>query len=86
MSDVESSIDQQPANQHLTINRVAITGANGFIGKALAKAYLAQGVAVNALVRTPANLPQDSFGQTHVIQGDLSDPSALNNFVVNLMW
>lgn len=78
MSDVESSIDQIPSNQHLTINRVAITGANGFIGKALVKAFLAQGVAVNALVRTPASLPHDSFwSDCNVIQGNLSDQSAL---------
>ncbi|MGF6769020.1 UDP-glucose 4-epimerase [Paraburkholderia sp. GAS199] len=35
---------------HIT-NRVAVTGANGFVGKALSRALLRQGVSVNAVVR-----------------------------------
>ena len=78
MSDSQSSIDQAPARTNIIIHRVAITGANGFIGKALVQAYQEQGIAVNALVRKPEDLPQDPiWSMINVVKGDLDDQESL---------
>ena len=41
------------------MNSAVITGANGFLGSALAKSLLAQGVRVMAVARAHTNLPED---------------------------
>ncbi len=50
-----------------------VTGATGFVGRALAARLLAEGWAVSALVRDPARLPDGVEG----IAGDLARPETL---------
>ena len=85
MSEFKSSSDQASAHKNLTIHRVAITGANGFIGKALVQAYQDQGIAVNALIRKPESLSQDTFwSMVNVVKGDLSDQESLKTLCSNV--
>lgn len=57
--------------------RIAVTGATGFVGKALLPRLIAQGHAVRALVRDPAlvTLPHG----VHVVRGDLANEIALQD-------
>ena len=61
--------------------RVAITGATGFVGHALAKRLLAGGHQVRALARPTAR--GDALGQAgaEIIPGDLSNAEALSHLV-----
>jgi nucleoside-diphosphate-sugar epimerase len=55
---------------------VAITGAHGLVGGAVARAFAARGYGVRGLVRTPGRPAPVSDGwQEHV--GDLTDPASL---------
>jgi nucleoside-diphosphate-sugar epimerase len=49
-----------------------VTGAGGFLGRALCRQLLAQGDAVRALVRAEAELPPG----VEVVRGDVTDPAA----------
>ncbi len=55
--------------------RVFLTGASGYVGGAVARALLARGVAVAALVRSPAAAGRRPPGAAP-IPGDLRDPAA----------
>jgi nucleoside-diphosphate-sugar epimerase len=58
--------------------RVCITGATGFLGGALTRRLLAEGVQVRALARPSAKADQIAAAGAQVIRGDLSDPVAIN--------
>lgn len=73
-----TSTNKQVSKEPIQIKRVAITGANGFIGKALVSAYHACGIAVNALLRNTTKYADDPFwSDINLIQGDLDDHKAL---------
>jgi nucleoside-diphosphate-sugar epimerase len=61
------------ASQHCTPRRVVVTGASGFVGRALCERLLADGVAVRALVRN-AQTRVPSGCERHPV-GDLSAAS-----------
>lgn len=52
--------------------RILVSGAAGFLGRALVEALLAEGRSVRALVRRPVDL-----GSAEIARGDLRDPEAL---------
>lgn len=61
----------------MTSKRVLITGANGFLGAWLAKALVARGDDVRALVRPSSDASSlDETGAT-VVRGDVTDPPSL---------
>jgi nucleoside-diphosphate-sugar epimerase len=55
--------------------RAVVTGAGGFVGRALVRALVARGHSVRALVRSP---PEDAPGWrgVEIVQGDATDPAA----------
>ncbi|MEZ5869981.1 MAG: NAD-dependent epimerase/dehydratase family protein [Defluviimonas denitrificans] len=57
------------------IRRVAVTGASGFIGRALVAALAAEGVAVTALSRSP--MPRGTGTNLRLIAGDLRDADSV---------
>ena len=60
------------------INRNAlVTGGTGFVGGHLVRRLLQDGWSVRLLVRSPSALPVEIYQQCEVVQGDLSDRSAL---------
>jgi nucleoside-diphosphate-sugar epimerase len=61
--------------------RVAITGATGFVGQALAKRLLAGGVQVRALARPSPRAEALAGAGAEIIPGDLSDAGALSRAV-----
>ncbi len=62
---------------------VALTGATGFIGGALAHGLLASGWRVRALVRNPARARTLSALGVQLVPGDLSDSDALQRLVAD---
>jgi nucleoside-diphosphate-sugar epimerase len=63
--------------------RVAITGASGFLGGALAEAYRAEGDSVVALVRPTSQTTQLQQLGVEILQGDLADESSFHNLLKN---
>ncbi|RKX18200.1 MAG: hypothetical protein DRP26_05635 [Candidatus Zixiibacteriota bacterium] len=63
--------------------RVAITGASGFLGGALARAYHDNGNHVVALVRKTSNISLLKELGVEVIYGELSDETAFNTLLKN---
>ena len=61
--------------------RVLVTGANGFTGSHLARALLAEGYQVRALVRRPESLPEDLRGRLEIVAGDVRDAPAVDRAV-----
>jgi len=57
--------------------RVCVTGATGFLGGALIRRLLAQGVPVRALARPSPRAGELETLGAEVVRGDLSDPSAI---------
>src|SRR6266581_2816691 len=57
--------------------RVLVTGATGFVGSALVRAFLAAGYPVRALVR--ATSPRDNVAGLEIesVEGDICDPAAV---------
>jgi len=56
--------------------KILVTGANGFVGKALIAQLIESGHEVTALVRSLKNVTQPS-NKVHWIEGDLLNPSSL---------
>jgi uncharacterized protein YbjT (DUF2867 family) len=56
---------------------ILIVGANGVLGREVAKLLLSQGQQVRLLVRTPAKVDDLKRMGAEVMQGDLIDPSSL---------
>jgi len=61
--------------------RVLVTGSTGFIGSAVARLLIAEGVSVRLIVRS--NSPRDNIQRLHaeVLTGDLRDPNAVRQAV-----
>jgi nucleoside-diphosphate-sugar epimerase len=67
----------------LTIKKVLITGADGFIGSHLVEALVRQGYETRAFVQYNSlnswgwldGLPNDVFGTFDVVSGDISHPT-----------
>ena len=59
--------------------RVLITGATGYVGRYVVKAFLAQGAEVACLVRRPGS--EEMFGQRRVeaFYGQVTEPASLKN-------
>lgn len=56
---------------------VFITGASGFVGGALARALIADGVAVRALVRSESSAAAVEALGAEAVRGDLDDPASI---------
>jgi len=61
--------------------RVAITGASGFLGGALAKAYREKGDDVVALVRAGSNTSMLAELGVELIEGELTEPASFLNLL-----
>lgn len=62
---------------------IAVTGATGFIGRALLRQLLSAGHNVRALARNPAALAEFDSPQLTVIKGDLANQAALESLINN---
>jgi len=60
---------------------VAITGATGFLGRYIVRAFAGSGWRVRILVRQPIDHPQLAGLQLEVVSGDLSNQQALRTLV-----
>src|SRR5712691_8926661 len=60
-------------NSHLTMKRVLVTGATGFIGQYLVQRLLREGYEIRALIHTERRLPTSWKQTVEVIQGDVTD-------------
>ena len=60
---------------------VAITGATGFFGRYIVRAFAARGWRVRILARQPIDHPQLAGLQLDVVSGDLSNKAALRTLV-----
>jgi len=58
---------------------ILIVGANGFLGREVAKLLLSKNEKVRLLVRTPAKVDDLNQAGAEVIQGDLIDPASLTH-------
>jgi dihydroflavonol-4-reductase len=65
------------------VERIGITGANGFIGNHLLRALVASGARPMAFVERGTSLEPiaDLAGQCEIIEGDLIDPDSVDRFV-----
>ncbi len=61
--------------------KIALTGATGFVGRFLARAFASQGWQVRALVRDPKRQAAIKAPLIHWIPGDLADLNALRQLV-----
>ena len=70
-----------------TARQIAITGATGFVGAAIAERALVMGQRVRLLVRAPERLPTELKASTgseiSVVKGDLADSAAVAEFVTD---
>jgi len=61
--------------------KIALTGATGFVGRAVVSALLAKSFQVSALVRDPARAEMNS--NVRQVQGDLQNSAALDDLTKN---
>jgi nucleoside-diphosphate-sugar epimerase len=61
--------------------KIALTGATGFVGRAVVSAFLAKSCQVSALVRDPART--DMNPNVRQVQGDLQNSAALDDLTRN---
>src|SRR5215472_9706071 len=66
--------------------RVLITGATGFVGSALVRAFLGAGYRVRALIRSASPLQNLAGLDVERIEGDLCDPAAVARAVTGVSW
>ena len=64
-------------------NRIAVTGATGFIGRALCARLRSDGQAVTALVRDPSRARNHSAAGVTLLPGDLDDLDQLRALAAN---
>ena len=60
---------------------IAVTGATGFIGKAIYSQLLAHDFPVRALIRSPRKASSPVYRDAEIIHGDLADPDSLRRLV-----
>ncbi|MBN4072297.1 SDR family NAD(P)-dependent oxidoreductase, partial [bacterium AH-315-F03] len=70
--------------KHTDIGRVLITGANGFVGAALCREFLAQGWNVVAGVRRGANLSALAGLNLEYQYGDVTHPESLTELLAGI--
>lgn len=58
--------------------KVLVTGATGFIGKAVTEKLLERGDDVRVLARTPGKLAEVGLKIDDVVEGDITDPAAVD--------
>jgi len=63
------------------VNRVLVTGANGFIGAHVVRAALDVGAEVRAMVREGSDQRSLAGVPVEIVHGDLTDPASLANAV-----
>lgn len=65
------------------MNRIGITGANGFIGKHFVEKFIKDGYEVVAFVRDKKKIDflKDAIGEFEIVEGDVTDEKALEKFV-----
>ena len=63
---------------------VLVTGATGFIGKALALSLLASGQSVRVLVRRPADVESAGLTGVEIYEGDITDAEAVDRAVAGV--
>ncbi|MBL4617558.1 MAG: SDR family NAD(P)-dependent oxidoreductase [Robiginitomaculum sp.] len=63
--------------------RIALTGATGFLGSHVAKVLMAKGFTLNALVRNPKRAEHLQVRGIKLVAGDLSDAKSLQELVSN---
>lgn len=63
------------------MRKAVVTGASGFIGKALTKRLLTLGYLVYAVVRNPDKLTDIAQEHLHIIQADLTEFSRLDSLI-----
>ncbi len=61
--------------------KIALTGATGFVGRAVVSALMAKSCQVSALVRDPARAEMNS--NVRQVQGDLQNSAALDALTRN---
>ena len=66
--------------------RVFITGATGFVGGALARALIAEGAEVHALVRPASSRYALDGVPVRWHEGDITDPESLSSFLSRAEW
>lgn len=64
-----------------TADRVFVTGATGFVGSAVARALLARGYAVRALVRPGSDRTNLAGLDIEIVEGDLFDAASVEHAV-----
>jgi nucleoside-diphosphate-sugar epimerase/predicted dehydrogenase len=72
---LEYLAEHRPARQP----RILVTGANGFLGKALVQRLRDAGEPLRLLVRRPPQTPPD--GDLHLVYGDLGNPAVVDRAV-----
>ncbi len=61
-----------------------VTGATGFVGAALARRLVEEGHAVRAFVRAPERLEAVGLADVEAVQGDITDPDALDRAMAGI--
>ncbi len=59
------------------MKKILVIGASGFVGRALAQAFLAEGYAVRCLARNPAKVQDLATAGCEIVQGDISDLASM---------
>ncbi len=68
-------LEKRGATTNRIVSRYLVTGANGFLGRHLVQALLADGHSVTALVRKRVELP--GAAATTIVEGDVLDPPSI---------
>lgn len=60
---------------------IAVTGATGFIGRAICEQLIANNYSIRVLVRNPRKANSRTFSNSEIIRGDLADSDSLHRLV-----